>query len=364
MRLSRPLGGPEASVGALVLAMALSSAVLAAPQSEPGELVIVLQPANASPAVRRSLSRIRNELSADRLRVVDTEASLGDESGSIESTVGAPEGNTIVALFGDPESGQAELWVVARARRRWAARRASVLAEDPQRMPELLSARALELVRATSLELSLRPEVATEVARSTEVRRLAPPTPAAGTPDSFAVAGLDSRPGDFAIDLGLGVLDNVGGPPDAILPLGRLRRHLARLLYVRASVAGLGSRPRVQTVYGSALLSQNLGMVELEAVFRRDQRIRPSVSVGAGVLNVVVVGDGNSPYQGRDSGHWSAAFDGGLGVTFATGARIALALELHVLVATPHPTIRFIDLEVAKIAFPALMLSFAMQVAP
>jgi hypothetical protein len=345
--------------------LTLSSAALAASESEPAdELVIVLQPSSASPAVCRSLSRIRDELSADRFRVVVPDASVAAEPGSAESALGAPEGSTIVALFGDPDSGQSELWVVARAGRRWAARRAWVAAEDPQRMPELLSARALELVRATALELSLRPEAVTEVRRSPEVQKLPAPGPTVAPADPFPAAGNAFGPSIFDIDLGIGVLHSVAGPPPAVVPIGRIRLHFARLLYGRASFAGLGSRPRVETMYGAASLSQTIGMIELGAVFRRDKRIRPSVSVGAGVLHVIVDGNGNPPYEGREPAHWSAAFDAGLGVAFAIGSHVALATELHAIVANPHPTIRFIDLEPATIGFPALMLTLAIQVAP
>ena len=75
------------------------------------------------------------------------------------------ESGTVLVVFGDPETGQAELCVVRRAARRTAVRRATVVVDDPERMPEALAARALELLRATALELSIEIDRRTARAR-------------------------------------------------------------------------------------------------------------------------------------------------------------------------------------------------------
>ena len=92
--------------------------------------------------------------------------------------------------------------------------------------------------------------------------------------------------------------------------------------------------------------------------------IRPIVSLGAGALNVAVVGTGAAPYEGREPQRWSAAFDGGVGVAFAVGSRAALVTELHALLASPHPVVRFVDTRAATIGYPSLILTLALQVAP
>ena len=88
------------------------------------------------------------------------------------------------------------------------------------------------------------------------------------------------------------------------------------------------------------------------------------MSLGAGVLHVAVVGTGAAPYEGREPQQWSAAFDGGLGVAFALGSRAALVTEIHALMASPHPVVRFVDTRAATIGYPSMIVSLALRVAP
>jgi hypothetical protein len=281
----------------------------------------------------------------------------------LEYAASDPDGSVLLALFGDPDSGQAELWVVARGRRGLAVRRAAVATEDSERMPALLSARALELVRATSLELSFAGETAAEPGPPPEVS-VPPPRATATRPDPPRSAADSSLPAAFDFDMGLALLSSVDGPGPAILPMGRLRWHFAGSFYGRVSLFGLGTEPRVDTSYGWATVSQSVGLIELGATFRRDRSLRPSVSVGAGALHASVVGVGNPPYQGQDPARWSAALDGGLGIAFAVTRTMALATEVHALVAIPHPTLYFVDTDEATIGFPSFLLTAAVQFAP
>jgi hypothetical protein len=164
--------------------------------------------------------------------------------------------------------------------------------------------------------------------------------------------------------MGIGIWNSIEGPPVVVAPVVRVGLRLSEWAWARVSVAGLGSRPRIESTYGSAVLSQNAAVLECAAVFRSGKRIRPMFSLGAGVLNVAVVGTGAAPYEGREPQRWSAVFDGGFGIALAVGSRAALVTELHALVAAPHPVVRFADTRVATIGFPSLILTLALQVAP
>jgi len=339
----------------LAYLLALDGAVAAAEAMPPAETVILLQPTTASPAVRRSLARIRDELSADRFRVVlaepSTSAGVGD---MIESSARDAGDGTTVALFGDPTAGEAQLCIVRRAAKRSAVRWATVIADDPERMPQALAARALELLRATALELSIDSERAAPPEKPPQARPQVemPPAPAPRTAPVIVAA------------MGIGIWNNVDGPPAAVVPLGRIGVRLSDWAWARASLAGLGSRPRVDTADGSATVSQSLALAELAAVFRPDRRLHPMLSLGAGALNVAVVGTGTAPLQGRETQQWSAAFDGGVGVGVAVGSRAAFVAELHALVAEPHPFVRFVDIRAGTIAYPSVIVTLALEVAP
>lgn len=335
------------------LLLALDGSDAAADTAPAGETVILLQPATASPALRRSLARIQDELSADRFRVVLADASApADKEELIESAARDGEDRTTLAVFGDPAAGETELCVVRRAARRTAVRWATVAGDDPERMPQALATRALELLRATALELSIEGERPAPEAPAARPLIDAPPTPAPPAAARFVAA------------MGVGIWNSVDGPPAAVIPVARIGMRLSDWAWVRVSLAGLGSHPRIATTDGSATVSQSLALAELAAVFRPDRRLHPILSVGAGVLDVAVAGTGAVPFEGREPQRWSAALDGGVGVGIGLGSRSALVAELHALVAEPHPVVRFVNVRAATVGYPAVIATLALEVAP
>jgi hypothetical protein len=345
--------------GLAVLLLAVFAGSRASAETAGAETVILLQPKAASPAFRRSLARIRDELSADRFRVVLADSNTaGDPGAVVESAPRDVDGGTILALFGDPEAGQAELCVIRRAGRRTAVRRATVAVDDPDAMPEALATRALELLRATALELSI------EIERAPVAQQPPPPRPVPEMPASAAPPAAARAAPIVGAAMGVGIWNSVEGPPAAIVPIGRLGVRVSDWVWARVSVAGLGSRPRVDTAYGSATISQSLALAEFAAVFRPDRRVHPTLSLGAGALNVAIHGTGAAPYEGREGQRWSVAFDGGVGVAVAVGSRAALVAELHALLAAPHPVVRFVDTRAATVGYPSVILTLALQVAP
>lgn len=352
--LWRPLV-PARLAGSIFLLLLLASSRAPADTGPDADTVILLQPAAASPAVRRSLARIGDELSADRFHVVlaDPDAATGPGA-VIESATRSAEAGTAVVLFGDPDTGQAELCIVRNSGRRTAVRRATVVVDDPERMPEALARRALELLRATALELSIGLEPAPRPEKPRPTEGDAGPT----------VRPPAMRSATVTVDLGVARWASIEGPPPALAPVGRIALRLSNWAWARITAAGLGTRPSLETAYGSATLAQTVALAEAMAVFRGDKRLRPFVSVGAGALNVAVSGTGAGQYEGRAPQRWSAAFDGGVGVAFAVRARAALVTELHGLVAAPHPVVRFVDTRAATIGYPSVILTVALQVAP
>ena len=136
--------------------LSLDGSVASAETAPAAETVILLQPTAASPAFRRSLARIRDELSADRFHVVLADPSTAGDAGAVIESA-ARDGTTARPwpCSAIRKRAQAELCVVRRAAGRTAVRRAIVVVDDPERMPEALATRALELLRATALELSI-----------------------------------------------------------------------------------------------------------------------------------------------------------------------------------------------------------------
>jgi hypothetical protein len=225
-------------------------------------------------------------------------------------------------------------------------------------MPQALSLRALELLRATAFELSMGPREAPPVAAvAGESGADAPPNRPG--PDRAVEA-----PSAFALDLGVGLWQSLDGPPPAVAPIARLRYGVSSWMAARLSAMGLGTHSRVRHTRGEASVTQDVALVELVFAAGPQQRLRPLVSAGAGVLHVSVAGVGAAPYEGRDARKWSSVVDAGLGVALAFRNHAALVAELHAFLASPHPVVRFADTTAATIGYPSLILTLALQVAP
>jgi hypothetical protein len=149
-----------------------------------------------------------------------------------------------------------------------------------------------------------------------------------------------------------------------VAPVGRVALRVSDRAWARITAAGFGTRPSLETKYGSATLAQTVALTEAVAQFRGDKRMRPFVSLGAGALNLAVSGVGAGQYEGRAPQRWSAAFDAGVGVALVVRSRAALVTELHGLLAAPRPVVRFADTRAATIGYPSVILTLALQVAP
>ncbi len=340
---------------ALILLL-FSSVVLADGPGFAG-VVLLLQPTVASPATRRSIARIRDELLADRFQVVVVDSTFaGDPGAIIERAALDFDAEAILMMFGDPETGQVELWVIERSQGRVAIRRAMVEIAEPERMPEVLSTRALELLRATALELSIGTIRALQLRQAADVVGTGQPKPAPVPPPL-------PEPGFLMVDAGIAMLRSLNGPPLATAFMARVQLRLNDWLMARLSLSGLGRCPRIETVYGSAEVCQTIALVDVGAVLRGGKRLRPMVSVGAGLLDVSMVGVGKPPYEGKEDRRQSAVFDAGIGSAFVLGSRVALTAEAHAFLASPHPEVRFFATRSATIGYPAFLFLLALQVA-
>jgi hypothetical protein len=213
-------------------------------------------------------------------------------------------------------------------------------------------------LRATALELSIDAEAAPARPAPTNV-----PTTRQSPSGPTSPTGAEA-PARVAVDAGVAVVQNLEGPPPLLAPIGRLRLGLTSWLHARFSAAGLGTRPEVETSYGSATVSQSFLLLEVGTVLRPHELIHPMLSVGSGVLNVNIDGTGMPPYLGESADEWLAAIDVGLGLALAFRSRSAAVVELHTLVALPHPVVRFVDTNAATLGYPSLILTLALEVAP
>jgi hypothetical protein len=310
------------------------------------DVVILFEPNVTTDGQHRCLTRIREELLAGGFEVQVVDPGPKTDPISIAQALQQPSDTAAsIALLGDPTIEPAELWIIDRTGARPDVRRIAIPSDDPLHAPEILAIRTIELLRASALQ------------RLVESTRLQSPSPA--PPPAFAPAAPE-KPSRVGIELGLAVVQDLDGPGPAEIPVARLHIALARWLFARLTVAGLGSRPRVESAEGWATIGQNLGLLEVGATFRSQHRLMPIVTLGAGALYVTSDGNGVYPFAGHLDSRWTALVDGGFGLFAPFGRQWGLAVEVHALLAAPHPFVRFFDTNAGNIARPALAADFTL----
>ena len=308
-------------------------------------LVIVLEPAVTNASAHRCLTRIREELLGGGFEVKVVDPGVKTDPLSIaEAIQHQPESAATIALLGDPSLGPSELWILDRTGARPEVRQIPVPADDEAHIPAILAIRTIELLRASALQ------------RLVESNRIRPPPAPVRPAPELAVPVTEHLP-RVAVELGLAIVDNIGGPGPAEIPVARLDVRLTGPLFVRLTLEGLGSRPSVQTSEGSATINQSLGLVALGAIFRRDHRLMPIVSLGAGALSVTGDGEGIYPFVGHQDSTWTAIVDGGFGLATALSKYLAVTVEIHALIAAPRPVLRFSGSDAGTIGRPAFAVA-------
>jgi hypothetical protein len=303
-------------------------------------VVILFEPSVASAGQQRCLTRIREELLAGGfvVEVVDPGPKT-DPISIAQALQQQSDSAATIALLGDPTVAPAELWIVDRIGARPDVRRIAISSDDPLHAPEILAIRTIEALRANALQ---------RLVESTRIRSPSPPPATAPAP------APPKKRSPVGIEIGLAVLQDLKGPGPAEIPLARLHVALARSLFARLTVAGLGSRPQVESGEGSATIGQNLALLELGATFRSQHRLMPIVTLGAGALYVTSDGDAVYPYTGHLDSRWTALVDGGFGLFASFSRQWGLAVEVHAFLAAPHPVVRFFDTTAGNIGWPAL----------
>ncbi|HMF43922.1 MAG TPA: hypothetical protein VKQ32_24785 [Polyangia bacterium] len=346
----------RAVLAAALVATALSPDAVRA-QGLPAPRVMLLRPPAAPGAVSEALVRLQAELKVEGFDAQVTDVDLGpDVRASLEKVAPTMAATAVVAVVSASDPASAELWVVDRMTGKTVVRRVHADPKEAARIAEVLSVRAVELLRASFLELAITSRPSPDVVDV--------PLPSAPVVTRFATEALEEPDWRWAVEAGgggVGAIQSVSGGTTLLgefLPVARVQRALSARFCVRVTIAGLGTQARVDIPGGYANVGQTIALVEGLIRFRRGHRVEPVVSLGAGVLYLTAEGHETSPYLGDNSWHVSAAADAGVGLRFPIRPRrVELGVEFHALLAEPYPIVRFFDTEVARAGRPSLLAS-------
>ncbi len=310
-------------------------------------MVVLLRPTPTAPLFAEALVRIKSELSAGGfdVTVADSPASeLVPDARTLRSLAArAPSPSATIAIFGELDQGEGELWLVDRITGRSVVRRVEVETSPDRPISEVLAIRAQELLRATLVEVSVgepRPQ---------------PAEPSVVVAKQPSVAGSPISPWRLGIEAGGSVFGGPGGFGTAGAPVVRVRFAIDDTFGLRLGGLGFGSEPRLVADYASASISQTLVLVEGVARLRTRRRVQPVLSFGMGCERVAVDAVANSPYRGHRKARWYFATDVGAGLAVRLSAHWEAQIEGHVWVALPRPEVRFLGSSFAQAGLPTFL---------
>src|SRR6185503_9219954 len=128
----------------------------------------------------------------------------------------------------------------------------------------------------------------------------------------------------------------------AWLPAARLQWAPLPVLRARVSGLGLGSHPEITSSAGVARTSQAVLLTEVVLRPWSSWRLAPQLSLGSGAYYFQIEGRSTRGDLGATASRWSAAVDGGVGLSWRQHRQLELVLEAHALLAQPYPSIRFL----------------------
>jgi hypothetical protein len=343
------------SPAAVALAVLLVAG-LAAAATAPLPRVVLVRPPAAPPAVTEALVRLRGELLAAGFEAEVVELPLGADVRDSLERLTPPTGNgasatALVAVIASAEAGTAELWVIDRVTGKTVVRRVNAGTADASRAAEVLAVRAVELLRASFLELAVPP-----------TNPATPPAPAAPAVERWATAPLEDRDWTWAIEAGGGTAIAIGGPWNPFMPVARLERAFGRHFCLRVSFAGLGTSANLNAPGGSADVTETLMLAEAAVRFRRGRRLQPLISAGGGAMRTAAEGQAfATPLKGAGRSQWSVAGDLGLGLRIPlSGQRFEMGLEAHALLAQPYPTVTYMGEQFALVGRPTVLVTLTL----
>jgi hypothetical protein len=320
--------------------------------------VLLVRPPGAAREVKTALVRVEGELAADGFEVVPIEAAPGASSAMSMLQAENSATSTTVGLFLNEDGTSAELWVVDKLTDKTVVRHLATRDQSEKMLPEVLAVRAVELLRASLLELMVeRNNAAAAASRSAALRAR---EAAKRRASEWAARPIRPAPELWAVETGAAVIWSPGQVEPAFVSVGRGRVALSQRLQIRLSFIGFGTRPEVTGAGGRAAIEQWCGLAELVFAPFRDASVRPIFSLGAGTFHTAVTGEALFPYQGLHSTQWAFAADAGLGLSWSFASRLELALEGHGLWTAPEPIVRFAGEDGAHIGRPGVIGSLSL----
>ena len=315
---------------------------------------------------QEAIVRLEAELRAGGFEVTVLTAQRGmAPREQVESVQLDPPPFAIIAITRTATGAAADVWVADRLSKKTVVRRLEPSSEQPGAM----AIRAIELLRASLLEVEADPEakLPDDVARwmraddaqpppppQPQLVPLTPPAPVPQVlvpppslqrppPPSFApppspepVVGYDSATVSIAPGLLVGALIDV-----AFAPTIRTSVPLPLHFFLRATLLGTVVDNTLEAEAGTASVRQDLMLAEVGRGFGEpDDLFVPLLSLGVGAYHLGARGRAEPPFDSLGGDAWSFAMTAGGGLTLRLADPLALILEAHMVIVLPRVSVK------------------------
>jgi hypothetical protein len=336
-------------------AMALAAGAVASPPVPSSPAVIaVVTPPMTDPAVTEALNRFRGEAASVGFKVIVVPGSAAATPVAQMDLVAHTTSAAATIAFvngGDPHA--LDVWFTDRLTGQTLVGHVSVQNESDDRASVVLAVKAVDFLRARMFDFLV-----------TRPKSLADEAPRPASPPVSPVATVSSPPARrssrFGFSIGIDALQSLQGLGTMVLPLLRGAYDIAAWSSFRLTIGGLGTRSDVNVMGGGAIVSEELAMAEW-AVMPGRARVRPLLSVGAGVHDIRAQGTAVAPYTARAASQVSLAVDLSAGLRAILNRHLALSAEAGSFLLFPEPEISIAGLEGGRTGRPGLFAIVALE---
>lgn len=333
-------------INSLLLFVSSLSAGLSSREAAADEpsAVVLLEPLDGDPVARETLTRAKAELTGAGFRVIIAPRSTADTRASLAAAIRDAGAIAAIAIEPSESPSMVEVWVSDRLTGKLSIRPV----ESPRKgeAPALLAIRAVELLRASLLELA-SPAASSKKNPDPppEVKKLTETAPSATT---------ESRRSGFGIEAGMMGLLSVDGIHPALAPMFRASYGTAIGVGARITWAGPSFGPGLDGELGQAVITQYMGLAELVYSPPLGGPVALLFNGGLGAYHVSASGELFDPQRARSGDSTMFIATWGAGLDFRIHRRFGLALETIVGVSAPGVTIDMGSEQVGRFGRPVL----------